>query len=171
MQIKKGRHKCGRSRRPKEASRKDEKNRACHDSLQQMWTSATNDTDLMHAHKSTATFLSFPLTLSLLPQLLASLLSLSLSLSFACSTCRALQDKWCMPLSLHGYDNIKTLHAMMAGWRRTVRKRDYLGWGTMPPRIHDGQPGYTVCFLYTALLFCLGESLSSPPLWSPRPCS
>ncbi len=53
------------------------------------WLAATDvdigdyDADLMHAHKSTATFLSFPLTLSLLPQLLPLSLSLSRSLLLA----------------------------------------------------------------------------------------
>ncbi len=147
---------------------KDEKNRACHDSLQQMWTSATNDADLMHAHKSTATFLSFPLTLSLLPQLLP----LSLSLSLSCLLyVQSAADKWCMPLSLHGYDNIKD-SACDDGRMEKDREKERLPGMRNNATSHPWwQPGYTVCFLYTALLFCLGESLSSPPLWSPRPCS
>lgn len=95
-------------------------------SPQQMWTSATNDGNLMHAHKSTATFLSFPITPSPLPQFsfLSASLSLSLSPSLARSACRALQTNGAC-LSLHGYDNIKD-SACDDGWMEKDREKERL---------------------------------------------
>lgn len=118
----------GRSRRPKEASS------ACHDSLQQMWTLATKTpSSQKHCNFSFFSLNSLPAA-----PILYSFPLLPLSLSLACSTCRALQTNGACLFRCMDMTTSKTLHAMMAGWRRTVRKRDYLGWGTMPPRIHDG---------------------------------
>lgn len=150
----------GRSRRPKEASS------ACHDSLQQMWTSATKTpSSQKHCNFSFFSLNSLPAA-----PILYSFPLLPLSLSRLLYV-QSAADKWCMPLSLHGYDNIKD-SACDDGWMEKDREKERLPGMRNNATSHPWwQPGYTVCFLYTALLFCLGESLSSPPLWFPRPCS
>ncbi len=145
----------------------EEKNHSCHDSLQQMCTSATNNADLMHAHKSTATFLSFPLTLSLLPQLLP--LSLSLTLSLACSTHRALQTNGACLFRCMDMTTSKTLHAMKAGWegpweRETTWDEEQCHLASMMAAwLHCLLPLHSFAFLFR-WEFVLSPSLISPSL-------
>lgn len=93
-------------------------------SPQQMWTSATNDGNLMHAHKSTATFLPFPITPSPLPQFSFLSASLSLSLSLARSTCRALQTNGACLFSCMDMTTSKT--ACDDGWMEKDREKERL---------------------------------------------
>lgn len=138
-------------------------------SLQQMWTSATNDANISHAQKKHCNFSFFSRnSLTAAPILFSLCLSFPLSLSLYV---RSAADKWCMPLSLHEYDNIKDC---MRWWqdgegpweRETTWDEEQCHLASMMAAWLHCLPPPT-----TALLFFLGESLSSPPLWSPRPCS